>query len=459
MELQRIVAEQKPRAMARARAVRIVNEDVQANRGSALAAYEKVGRHNPAWDATARELIEAFTYIPGQREAYRRRIEKLTAEREALEKAKCDDPFILYLMARAHGQEAGVDMTALAKDLKAAADALEASTYPAERKCWAHARYAEQVLRAQLWAQLHDWKKELGHEVDLAIAEWPDTVRGKGMTDPMLYELAQVLEYDWTMVKGTRPGVYGDRGELCDKLLPAWQQAMPKATGPLVFKGAIYTKYAWDARGSGVANTVTQEGWKAMQERLTVAQEALEKAYAMDPADPRAAEEMLGVELGQGEGRDRMELWWKRAMDANPDDYAACSSKLYYLEPKWYGSAADMIQFGRECLRGGNWEGRIPFILVSAHWNLSQYAPDRDGYFAQPEVWEDLRSVYEPYLKRYPGAVWDRSYYAYYATLSNHWDVARQQFEILGDNPELKPFGTKAAYEYLRERAKNGGKP
>jgi hypothetical protein len=154
-----------------------------------------------------------------------------------------------------------------------------------------------------------------------------------------------------------------------------------------------------------------------------------------------------------------MELWWKRAMEADPDNYAACTSKLYFLEPRWDGSAADMIQFGRECLRGGNWEGRIPFILVDAHWKLAQDAPDRDEYFTQPEVWDDVRSVYEPYLTRHPDAVWDRSYYAYYATLCGKWDVARQQFEILGDNPELKPFGTKAAYEYLRDRAKNGGKP
>jgi hypothetical protein len=256
------------------------------------------------------------------------------------------------------------------------------------------------------------------------------------------------------MVKGTKAGKYGDRGRLCDKLFPAWSEARPKEPGAWAFKGAQYVKYAWDARGIGMANTVKDEGWKLMAERLKVAQEALEHAYALDPTDPRAPTEMLAVELGQGEGRDRMESWWKRAMEANPDNYQACTSKLYYLEPKWYGSAEAMLAFGRECLKEGNWEGRIPFVLRDAHWTLAGYAKDRDAYFARPEVWQDIRSVYEPYLARHPESAFDRSYYAYYATLCGQWGEARKQFEVLGDKPELMPFGSRQAYDYLVQKAK-----
>jgi hypothetical protein len=348
----------------------------------------------------------------------------------------------------------------VARELKGVVDDLEASGYPAQRKCWAQARYTELILRYQLWQTLHDWKKELGHRMDLAVGHWAETVRDPSMDDAMASELAQVVWYDWAMVKGKGRNQYGDCAKLCQLLMPAWERAMPNTVGPLVFKGSVYAQYAWEVSGLN-SGTMTDEARKQMHERLEVARAALEKAYAMDPADPRAAQEMMTIEMGEGgdDRRDGMELWWKRAMEADPDNYAACTSKLYFLEPRWDGSAADMIQFGRECLRGGNWEGRIPFILVDAHWKLAQDAPDRDEYFTQPEVWDDLRSEYEPYLKRHPDAAWDRSYYAYYATLCGRWDVARQQFEILGDNPELKPFGTKAAYEYLRERAKNGGKP
>lgn len=459
MSLQEIVSVQKPRTVARARAERIAREDIEKNGKSALEWYEKVGRRDPKWDATARQVIETFTGVNARHPDYPNRTQRLDELGQELEKLGCDDPLARYFVLRGRGSAGQGDMAALAGELKDVVDAIEASEYPPLRKCWAQARYVEFILKFQLWQALKDWKSELGHRVDLAVEHWPATVRDRSMTDTMASELAGVLEYDWTMVKGEEAQEYGDRKKLCDRLLPVWEQAMAGATGPLVFKGALYARYAWDARGSGYANTVTNDGWKLMRERLDVAQKALEKAYAMDPADPRAAREMMTIELGQGEGRERMELWWKRAMQADPDNYAACTSKLYYLEPKWYGSADAMIDFGRECLRGGNWEGRIPFVLVDAHEDLSKYASDPDEYYTKPEVWKDLKSVYEPFLARYPNAVWDRSYFAWYATQCGQWDEAKKQFDLLGDNPELKPFGTKEAYEYLRDRAKNGGKP
>lgn len=454
MELQEIVAVQKPRAAAYARQRRIGEEDVRANRGAALADYEKVGRHNPAWDATARALITTFTLVPGERDAYWEHVRTMTRQREALAAAKCDDPLVLYFMARAHGAEPSADMAAVVKDLKAATDALERSGYSAERKCWAHARYAEAVLKAGLWVRLHDWRQELGRELERALAAWPATVQSPGMTDSMAYNLAEVLEYDWGMVKGDGARRAADHGALHEFLIPAWRAAMPKAVGPVIFSGHLYIQWAWDARGGGYANTVTDDGWRKMEERLKVARTTLEKAYAMDPADPRGPTEMLTVELGAGQDRNAMELWWQRAMDANPDNYAACTSKLYYLEPKWHGSPGEMLGFGRECLRRANWVGRIPFILVDAHASLAQYSRDKEEYYAQPYVWQDLRSVYEPYLARYPNSTWDRSYFAYYATQCGQWDEARKQFDALGDNPELKPFGTKEVYDYLRQRAK-----
>jgi hypothetical protein len=43
-------------------------------------------------------------------------------------------------------------------------------------------------------------------------------------------------------------------------------------------EAAFYVQYAWQARGHGAADQVTEEGWKLFHERNTLAQKALEHA-------------------------------------------------------------------------------------------------------------------------------------------------------------------------------------
>src|SRR5688572_28517418 len=50
-----------------------------------------------------------------------------------------------------------------------------------------------------------------------------------------------------------------------------------------LLRGAEYISSAWDARGNDWANTVTDEGWKLMAERLKVAREWLERSWTMKP--------------------------------------------------------------------------------------------------------------------------------------------------------------------------------
>jgi uncharacterized protein YqfA (UPF0365 family) len=57
---------------------------------------------------------------------------------------------------------------------------------------------------------------------------------------------------------------------------------------------------------------------------------------------------MLTVCLGLAPERAEMELWFDRAMAADPNNRDACKAKLYNLEPKWHGSAEEMVKFGRE---------------------------------------------------------------------------------------------------------------
>jgi hypothetical protein len=58
-------------------------------------------------------------------------------------------------------------------------------------------------------------------------------------------------------------------------LLAQWKTAKLESPTPRIGLAKIYKNYAWKARGSGFAKTVTEEGWKLFFQRLLMAAEEL----------------------------------------------------------------------------------------------------------------------------------------------------------------------------------------
>jgi hypothetical protein len=414
-------------------------------------AYEKVGQKDPKWDEKVRAALPVLVEVWDGKAASNKARTAYDLLTEAVT-AGCNDPLVLYGRARMYDSAVRASKAEAVRLHLEAAQAMKerGSSYHPLRQCFACGRAAEFLTK---------WKKDLTDDEKKQVQEWLDLGRehlGKAASDPdapesLLREISVQL-----MVIGS--AVSGDGKAGSDKIFDLLTTARPGSALPLLLKGEFYIKYAWDARGSGWANTVTPDGWQKMAERLSVAEEALNEAWKKNPDDSAAPIAMLQVELGQGKGRPIMETWYQRAMKADPNSYDACSKKMYYLEPKWHGSEEAMLAFGRELVAAGNWEARLPFQLVDAHWALAAYGEKREEHYKDPAVWKDLQSVYEPYLKRHPDSAWDRSFYAKYACYSGRWAEAKLQFDRLGDGVLVGAFTDKAEMERLRAEAAEKGK-
>ena len=132
----------------------------------------------------------------------------------------------------------------------------------------------------------------------------------------------------------------------------------------------------------------------------------------------------MEVELGQGRGRGRMEMWFRRAMEIDPADYDAAYEKAWYLQPKWYGSAQDAISFGRECVESKVWRGRVPLMLWEAHRMLANDRASglKDAHWKQTGVWEDVRDSFDRFFELNPDAIGWRHDYALYAYKCERFD-------------------------------------
>jgi hypothetical protein len=412
--------------------------------------YEKHGRHNPKWDPSAKAALAVFAEVRTLSTSPRAKelLSKLEpAIRLALTNG-CDDPLLLYLSARFVTPSERHSWKEHGEQYRLAAEGLIHGEYAPIRKFYGALRAAEALHPggSATPQEVHHWRREASRVLNEAVAD-------KAMPPGEVYEACDALLQD---VKNN------DRQleEFYMALEPIIFKNWPSESSLYLLKGTFYKDYAWLARGGAYANEVTASGWTRFAERLAEAEKALDKAWELNPRDERIACRMITVELGQGKGRPRMERWFERATALNPDYYDAFYAKLYYLEPKWYGSPEDMLEFGRECVNSKKWGGHVPLILRDAHEALVRYLPakEQDDYWKRPEVWKDVQAAFEKFFTLNPQEPGWRHNYALYAYKAEQWDILNRQIPLLGEiNYEF--FGGKDEYDKMvrlaREHAKS----
>ncbi len=413
------------------------------NNRTLAAAYEKVGHKDPKWDEHALSALEmtALQFSNG-RAANAQPRDIRAATQKAIE-AGCDDPLIFYVHARFADPKtlAAVHDHAYAK----AAKAMESSAYPAMRRAQALWKAAErQLKKSDQPAARAEAERLIGSMLQLM----PVSAR----------EEERCLDIEEFWYDRAHDAIRGYK-KLGHDAFAAWQQVDTALTGEkaleptrLVVKGEFYIKWAWEARGSGWAHTVTPEGLRAFDERLDIAREALERS-----SHGRVARLMLTVELGHPRGRASMEAWFERALDYQPE-FDVCWQKLEWLNPKWHGTLEDMIEFGRACRDSQNWERNYPMVLALAHRRYADRLlteSDKAAYFRRSDVAQDILYVYAKSLERSPNDRSLRSRYAFYSYLCGHPRRAHRQFELLGDNLWWGDIYTEEMMKTARAKAAN----
>jgi hypothetical protein len=225
-------------------------------------------------------------------------------------------------------------------------------------------------------------------------------------------------------------------------------------------EGAMLIEWAWEARGRGFANTVTPEGARLLVERLEKARDRLARAWELEPSAPNAARWMISVAMGLSLDRDEMEKWFRRAMEADPDNEDACRAKMEWLQPRWYGSREDVLEFQGQCYRTQNWYAHIPLLLdeTRGERDVRELAgPKNAAYFRNRQVWERIRATYEGYLTAYPDDRWVRTRYAILCVAAGQ-RAAATQFEALKGRPWTFAFPDRQTYEDFLRRAGVAGK-
>jgi hypothetical protein len=410
-------------------------------------AYQKAGHTNPKWDEPAKRALTEFARSRSQctesNEAWGLII---SSNCIVAVNAGCDDPMIHYLYIRFSMNQTNSAQAFTDAFCKTAHD-MDNSSYPAIRKFYAAARALDQIFytygtntaNQPVWGEMTPL---IARNVEAALND-------KTMSAREAYEIANQALY---LISGDT-NQYQQAYHCVEKtMLENW----PDDYTTWLLKGTAYIQMAWNARGGGYADKVSKQGWELFFERLAVAENALTNAWRIDPTDAQIPTTMIRVDEARQKSRDDMERWFNRAMALDPNNYQACSYKLHYLYPQWYGSRDDMIAFGKECVASKTWGGTVPLILSDAHREYWLYLPDSEektNYWKQPDVWPDIQASFSRFFDLSPHATGWYPNYAWYAYRCEQWDKLNELIPKL-ELVNYDYFGGKAEFDKMVQLAK-----
>ena len=403
--------------------------------------YRQAGFANPAWDEPAMRALAAFAAIRSQvPETNGPWYTIIASNCDLAVKAGCKDPMVGYLHIR-FPMDDSRSPKEVADAFAAVSVQIKQTSYPPIRKFYASLRAVEQFWSAYGTKADRSRMKEFGGSSGYVC----DILRDPTIPVEEAYEVCnETLK------------AYGGETNLItyQKLYDTMEKPMfdkwPNDYRSFLIKGIAYRDMAWIDRGHGYANTVTEKGWEGMRDKLGVAETALERAWELNQKDEWVALQMMNLELGQGKGRKRMELWFNRAMSLDTNSMDACWQKLNYLQPKWYGSAPILLAFGRECIESKQWGGKVPLVMLDIHEALTGYleGEDKTNYWKEPAVWLDIQDAFDRFFELNPEATGWYHNYAWYAQRCGRWDKVKQLIPKLGEI-NYAYFGGKEKYDEM----------
>lgn len=395
--------------------------------------YDRTARKTSNWDTMAKQfLLDVCKFETEQ--VSTPTLPELDTQGKTLVNAGCDDPLILLwygkILHRQHKFEEAEQF------LVRAYEGLQQGEYP-----HVQAFFSTDALAGNLMKQGRDEAGKHWYMLELnALSEAIISKEFNRSESPIAFRLAYNIycnPYDISKY-GHIYNIIKESRDIDPWLLH-------------IVEGESELDAAWKARGSGLASSVTKEGWKGFREHLTRAHANFLEAWQLHPEYPEAAAQMITVIMGGYAESDETErLWFERAIQAQIDYVPAYENYIHALKPLWGGSHEAMYELGMECLNTERFDTDVPMFYLRALREIGGDLPKNRwrAVFRRPGVYENLQQLFNGMLKE-TGRYEDRKRLLTQRALTEmwcgHYEKAKAMLEEIGEDVDLrKGFWGKA---------------
>jgi hypothetical protein len=261
-------------------------------------------------------------------------------------------------------------------------------------------------------------------------------------------------------LKGMREGAWDDRDFWLDIVAPsalepvmdAWIAGGNELALGHLIKGRAHIAWAWEARGSGTADAVTDDGANLFEQHLRKAEADLLAAAELDPADPTPWAYLITVARGLGHGADVARDRYDQAVRRDPAHWTAHFQMLLLLCAKWGGSHDSMFAFAREAASRMPEGHDLGALVIMAHierWLYFSFDDDTQGekqYLKNAEAARECltayqRSVGSPQAHLRRSTIHARNIAAFWFFLTRDKANLRAEVDHIGNDYTTLPWG------------------
>jgi hypothetical protein len=230
--------------------------------------------------------------------------------------------------------------------------------------------------------------------------------------------------------------------------LKHWIAQRPDSITARIALATSLHRWAWVARGNGMADSVTLEGWLLFGQRIQESQKVLEAAAKLHEHCPQWYSEMMVVGLAQNWNEAKMKEVFEQGIQFEPEYFHLYKQMANYLLPKWDGKPGDASAFAKTSADNvGGEQGDV------IYFHIATVLIGKNGkeFSANELDWPRIQRGYQTLTSQYGTTGWLKNEIAYFAYEFRDAAVARQQFEVIGGRWSRSVWRDRERFDRARD--------
>jgi hypothetical protein len=223
-----------------------------------------------------------------------------------------------------------------------------------------------------------------------------------------------------------------------------WIQAKPESVTARIALAKFLTEYAWNARGSGYENTVTDEGWRLFAERLNESAKILNEAKELKETCPVYWSTLMRVGLGLQISKEQFNNIFHQAIAATPDFSYYYQRRAIFLLPRWYGDEGEWEKdLAESADQVGGEQGDLLYARVV--WNMHLYG-EYDVFNGNKISWDRVDRGFATILKQFSDSLAAKNERAHLAAIAGDKENAKKYFIATDGKVDLSQWAAKGEF-------------
>ncbi len=211
-----------------------------------------------------------------------------------------------------------------------------------------------------------------------------------------------------------------------------------------LIKGRVGIHMAWQSRGYGTGDTVTDDRARLFFKHLQSAEQYLLRAAEQDPEDPTPWAFLQTVARGLQREHGLVKQWFHEAVRRDPTNQQAHYQHLLFVCEKWSGSHEEMYDFARDTVKNAPPGSTLMSILYLAFQERYLYflafEQDQQGaraFLRDRQVRRESLAVYKRSLQQREhidslADYWPHNLAAWWFLKLDMPDIVRQETKKIG---------------------------